>query len=161
KRRKTLLAQLGRLNFEYLRGELKRFWSLHRDLSKSIGHVHYVRADCVLLLDPSNVFRGRSGVDAEEVVFTIETINNNVVDDSALRIEEQRILRLARGELCHVVGGEMLQERERFRPANGHLTHMAHVKEAAVLSHRHVLFDHSRVLHRHLPAAERDKARAE
>ena len=46
-------------------------------------------------------------------------------------------------------------------PGDPQLAHVAHVEESGRLAHREVLGDHSRKLHRHLPAGERNEPAAE
>ncbi len=60
-----------------------------------------------------------------------------------------------------VVRGQRLQERQRFRPRDPQLAHVAHVEEPGLLPHREVLRDHPGELHRHLPAGERNEPAAE
>ena len=51
-----------------------------------------------------------------------------------------------------------LQQLPRGRPLDLDLAHVRDVEDAGVGPHGHVLLDHALVLHRHLPAGERDEA---
>jgi hypothetical protein len=54
-----------------------------------------------------------------------------------------------------------LQQVERARTSAFHGAEVRHVEHDPVFTTRAVLLEHSRVLQRHLPAAERHHARAE
>ena len=63
-------------------------------------------------------------------------------------------------ELRDVVREHRLQQLERLRPLDLELAHVRDVEDAGVGAHGAVLGDHALVLHRHLPAGERNEPRA-
>jgi hypothetical protein len=77
-----------------------------------------------------------------------------------VRITQQRVLDLPDLERGNVVGGEALQGGERGGPFDLELAHVTDVEAAHGRAHRAMLLDDAAVLHRHLPATERDHARA-
>ena len=76
------------------------------------------------------------------------------------RRRQSRILRLADAQFRRVVRGNLLHRRERVLPRQLDLPHVADVEQTGLRAHREVLVDDARVLHRHVPAAERHHARA-
>src|SRR6185503_13851427 len=73
---------------------------------------------------------------------------------------QQRVLDLPDLERGDVVGGEALERRERAGPLDLELAHVTDVEAAHRGANSPVLLDDAAVLHRHLPATERDHARA-
>ncbi len=64
-------------------------------------------------------------------------------------------------EFGDIIAGELLQQRFRARPLEFDLPHVGDIKQPGLRPHRLVLVDDAAVLHRHVPAAERDHFRAE
>ena len=91
----------------------------------------------------------------------VEPVEDHVVDDPAALVRDERVLRLAGLEPVDVVRERRLQQVARGRSLDLELAHVRDVEDARVRAHRLVLRDHALVLDRHLPAGERDHARAE
>jgi hypothetical protein len=87
-------------------------------------------------------------------------VRDQVVDDAAALVRQQRVLRLAGGDAVEVVREERLQQLARPRPLDLELPHVRDVERARVRAHSPVLGDDALVLDRHLPAGERHEARA-
>ena len=84
-----------------------------------------------------------------------ELVDDDVVDEGALRVEQRRILRLAFGQLRGIVHGDELDGIECLGPAQLDFAHVADVEDADAGAHGHVLGNQAaRVFHRHVPAAE-------
>ena len=113
-----------------------------------------------LLGDPGPVLVDVGGVDGEHEPFGPEPVEREVVDDAAVGNTEQRVLDLSDLERADVVGGQDLQRGQRLRASHLELAHVADVEEADGRADRAVLLDDARVLHGHLPSAERNHARA-
>ena len=90
-----------------------------------------------------------------------DAIGDQVVDDAAALVREQRVLRLAVTELREVVREEALQELELGRAFDVDLAHVRDVEDAAVAPDGEMLGDHALVLDGHVPACERHHPRAE
>ena len=101
------------------------------------------------------------GVHDEEVVVGAAPVGNEVVDDPAPLVGEQRVLRVAVSRPVEVVGEPRLQVVVGAVPRDLQLSHVRDVEDARGRPHRAVLAHDGRVLHRHLPAGKRDEARAE
>ena len=150
---------------ELLRGRkaelLDRVRPLDREQRALAGEVAHVRAGYLAFLEPPEVGSEVPGVDDEQVPELAEPVRDQVVDDAAPLVRQERVLRLARLDPVEVVRDEPLQELVRPRPLDLELSHVRHVEHACVGTHRPVLLDHARVLDGHLPSGERDHPRAE
>ena len=120
-----------------------------------------LRGGAAPLPDPGEVLRRVRGVRDQQEGLCPAPINDDVVHEAAGVGGERRVLRPPRHQPGHVVRGQRLQQRQRPRPADPQLAHVTHVEESGRLPHREVLGDHSRKLHRHLPAGERNEPAAE
>ena len=103
---------------------------------------------------------GVRGVHDEQVPVSAGPVDDQVVDDPAVLVRQQRVLRLAELEVGDVVREQPLQHLGRGRPLDLELAHVRDVEDAGVRPYRLVLGDHSFVLHRQLPAGERHHAAA-
>ena len=79
-----------------------------------------------------------------------------VVDDAAVLVAAQGVLRLARGDAVEVVGEAGVQEVLGAAAGDQRVAQVRHVEEADALTHGRVLGDDTAagVLDRHRPAAE-------
>ena len=68
------------------------------------------------------------GVDAQEVVFVGDFVDQDVVDESAVSVEQRGILGLAELEFRRVVDGDVLDQIERLRAAHVDFAHVADVE---------------------------------
>ena len=87
-------------------------------------------------------------------------VHDDVVDDAAAGVEQQRVLRLAVGDLA--TGCRRARSRGRrgsLRPAYLDLGHVRDVEDAGRGAHGVVLGEVGGVAHRHLPAGEVGEAR--
>ena len=139
---------------------LERARALHGEQRVVVGDVAHVRAAQLVLDEPVEVGLAVRGVDDEQVPVRVEAVGDQVVDDAAVVVREQRVLRVAGLELRDVVREQLLEELPRLRPLDLELAHVRDVEDAGVGPDRLVLGDHALVLHRHLPAGERHEPRA-
>ena len=100
-----------------------------------------------------------AGVDDEQVA-VLAPVRDEVVDDAAAVVGQQRVLGLAGCHPVEIVREHALQERVCPAPPHVHLPHVRDVEQAGRRAHRVHLVDHARVLHRHLPTGEGDEAPA-
>ena len=100
-------------------------------------------------------------VDDEQVVGRRDAIRDQVVDDAAALVREQRVLRLAVADPIEIVRQRALEHGVRGRPLDVQLPHVRDIEDAPAVSHSQVLGDHAFVLDGHLPAGERHQPRAE
>ena len=140
---------------------LERAGALNRDEAVLVGGVAHLAAARLTLLQPG-VDRGAiRGVDDEVELAVPEPVGDEVVDDSARLVREQRVLRVAVRELVDVVREHRLEEGLRRGPVDVDLAHVRDVEGAGVRPNGLVLGDDTLVLDRHLVAGERHHARAE
>ena len=140
---------------------LQRTGALDGQQRVAVGDVARVRAADLAVPDPLEVGLPVRGVDDEQVAAFLEAVHDQVVDDAAGLVREQRVLSAADVDLVEVVREERLEELARLRPLDLELAHVRDVEDAAVLADGAVLGDDPLVLDRHLPAGERHHARAE
>ena len=150
----------GQLAVDQPRHQAARLRTLHGDHRVVVQAV--VDGDVVaagLAAHPRQVALVVGGVgDGQEPVAV--AIGEEVVEHAAVLAAQHRVLRAVDGDLGDVVGEHALQERLGVRPRRLHLAHVRDVEDADPLAHRDVLLADARVLDRHLPAGERDEARA-
>jgi hypothetical protein len=101
------------------------------------------------------------GIHDEQVVVAPAPVGDEIVDDPASVVGEQRVLGVAVSRLVEVIGEARLQVVVGAVPRDLQLSHVRDVEDARRCPHRAVLAHDGRVLHRHLPAGEGDEARAE
>ena len=140
---------------------LERARALHGEQRVVVRDVAHVGAAQLALLQPVEDGLAFDAFATIEVAVLVEPVDDQVVDDPAVLVREQRVLRVAGLELVDVVRERRLQQVARRRPFDLDLAHVRDVEDAGVGAHRPVLRDHALVLHGHLPAGERDHARAE
>ncbi len=70
------------------------------------------------------------GVDAEEIVVVGDFVDQDVVDETAVLVEQAGILGLARLETAGGVGGDVIGEPERLRAADFDFAHVADIEQA-------------------------------
>src|ERR1700722_1820324 len=88
-------------------------------------------------------------------------MHNHVINESPLRIEQRRVMRLSDRQLRCVVHAEVLHGSERatrrLARANPNVTHVADIENAHRAAHG-LVFSHKsaagRILDRHIPSAE-------
>ncbi len=110
-----------------------------------------------LLLDPGQVLLARRGVDDDAEEILGEEIDDEIVDDAAVRIEHARVERLAGDlQLVDAVREQVAQELARARAVQVDHGHVRDIEHAGVAAHLVMLLDLRAVVERHVPAAEVD-----
>ena len=83
-----------------------------------------------------------------------ELVCDQVVDDAAALVRQQRVLRLVGLDPVEVVREQRLQELGGARPFHLELAHVRDVEDARIRADGTVLLDHALVLDGHLPTGE-------
>ena len=104
---------------------------------------------------------GVAGVHDQQVVVGPAAVGDQVVDDPARLVGQQRVLRLAVADPVEVVGQHALQEVVGAGSADLDLSHVRHVEDAGGRPNGPVLLVDARVVDGHVPAAEVDHPGAE
>ena len=86
------------------------------------------RARLGLALDPMKVFIRVRRVDANKKYCCRQAIKNDVVDDTAVFVEQQVILRLKGLHTRNVIGADALAQIESSLAADFDLAHVAHIE---------------------------------
>ena len=147
---------------------LDRARALNRDQAVLVGGIAYLGAARLAFLEPVVDRLAVGRVDDEQVLPVREAVDDEVVDDPALLVGQQRVLRLSVRDLVEIVREHLLEKGVSRRPVDVDLAHVRDVERAAVGADRAMLLDDARVLdghlvpgERHHPRAERDVARVE
>src|SRR5690606_8052749 len=137
--------------------DLARGGSLHRDQGVPAARVDgdRVEAGRYAAGNPRMVLLDVRGVDDEQEMVVREPVDEQIVDEGALRRGERGILRLADLQLRDVVAGQVLERRERVAPGHLDLAHVADIEEACPGANGQVLVRDAAVLDGHFPPAER------
>ncbi len=69
-------------------------------------------------------------VDAQEEMIVGDLVDQDVVDESAVLVQQARIMRLADLQLRRRVGRDVIDQFQRLRSANFDLAHVADVEQA-------------------------------
>ena len=94
------------------------------------------------------------GVADDQEAASSDAIDDQVVDDAAVRVAEHRVLRLARLERRRVGDQSAQRGRAGIRRRDQELAHVREVEQAGAPRDGAVLVDDRRVLDRHLAAGE-------
>jgi hypothetical protein len=124
-----------------------------------VGDRHVAVEGFGLLLEPGQVLLVVRRVrDREEAAPAfVEAVGEEVVEDAAVGLAQDRVLRAVRGDLGDVVGEDPLQEGLGVLARGADLAHVGDVEEAGLGADGHVLLADALVLHGHLPSRERDQ----
>ena len=83
-------------------------------------------------------------------------MHQQVIDKRALFIHQARIVGLPDDQFRGVIAGDVLDQRQRLRPADFNFAHVADVKQPGSRARGHMLGHDARILHGHVPAAKID-----
>ena len=139
-----------------------RFGTLHGDERIARARVDGDRvADTLDVLgDPCVVPGDIAGVDHQQKMRRAEAVDQQVIDERALRRQQTGVLRLSDGELRRVVGRDALDRGERVLAGDLDLAHMADVEDSSAVADGGMFVREAAVLDRHVPSAERDHSGA-
>ena len=140
---------------------LERARSLDGHEAVLVGRVAHLTSARLALLQPGVDGGAIRRVDHEIELPVGKAVRDEVVDDPARLVREERVLRVAVGQLVDVVREDGLQEGLSRRAVDVDLPHVRDVECAGVAPDGLVLGDHALVLHGHLVTRERHHARTE
>ena len=116
--------------------------------------------DCVLLVQPFDVFVGSARIDHQTEKIFSEKIHNQVVNHTTIWAQHARVQGFARHlQFINVVRQNITQKIAGFVTRNIDHTHVRDIKNPCVAAHGVVFFDLRTIVHRHIPAAKIDHAR--
>jgi hypothetical protein len=131
---------------------------LHGQQAVLVRDVADVGAAHLALLQPGEVDLAIRRVDDEQVAVGAEPVGDQVVDDAAALVREERVLGAAGLDPVEVVREQALEQLVGTRALDLELAHVRDVEDAGVGAHGAMLLDHPLVLDRHLPPGERDES---
>ena len=102
-----------------------------------------------------------AGVGDDEEPLVGQAVDDEVVDDAAVRGADHRVVGSTDREGWRIRDERGGERRTGVRPVDEQFAHVREVEQAAALADRPVLLEDARVLDRHEPAAELDEPRAE
>ena len=111
-------------------------------------------------VQPRKVFFDTRCVNDQQKFSVADAIRDQIVDDSAGIVEQERVLTLADVQFLDAVGQHRVQPCGSAATANDELAHVRNVEDADVVSDRLMFLDDACVLNRHQPAGERHHLRA-
>ena len=114
-----------------------------------------------VLGEPCAVLVETAGIDDEEPLVVIEPVGDEVVDDAAFFVEEERVLALTGVEGGGVVGEEGVEPCGGVGAGDEEFAHVGDVEDAAGGADGEVLSGDACVLDGHIPACEGDHAGSE
>ena len=138
---------------QFLHG-VSRLGALDGKLGVTAAREIHARVKAVERADVLEIFLLVGGVDTKEVMVLGDLVDQDVVHESAVRIEQPGVLRLADFQLVDGVGGGEIGELRGLRPVDFDLTHVADIENPDGAAHGLVLVDDSGVLDGHVPPAE-------
>jgi hypothetical protein len=108
---------------------------------------------------PAKILFARARVDDQQVFVVAQSMHDHIVHKRPLGIQQRRILRLSQGQPRSIVHRNTLYCRQRFRPREPDIPHVADVEDTHAGAHGVVLRHNSAgagILHRHVPSIEFD-----
>src|SRR4029453_12627509 len=130
-----------------------------RRLGRGVFNNH-VKTSCALQQGRSHN-RSVSGVRNHQEFVGATTVGDEVVDDAAVFLADQRVLALALGHGGNFAYQRIVQDRRRVRSGDPDFAHVGEVEQAGGLADGVVLGQLGGVLKGHLPAAEIREGRAQ
>ena len=109
-----------------------------------------------MILQPCKIVIRASRVDHKQKGLAGDSINNQVINDSAVFIQQERVLPCARCEVLDVVGEHPIEPLAPRSAVHDELSHMRNIKDTDMVSHCLMFLYNAAVLHRHEPPCERD-----
>ena len=88
-----------------------------------------------IVAHPIEVLLARTRIDDQQVVVFAQAMHNHVVNKRTFRIEKRRVMRLANGQPCGIVHGDVLHCVQGFRPGQANVAHVADVENADTGAH--------------------------
>ena len=113
-----------------------------------------------MFLQPGEIFVRAGGVHDEQKFLFFDTINDQIIDDSAALVQQKSVLPGADIELVDVVCEHGVEPFARAASFDDQLAHVRNVENPDIVSHGLMLLDDARVLHGHEPSRERHNFRA-
>ena len=135
---------------------LRRARTLHRKPGEIITAIFQRHARGHARLEPGKVLVNFRGVHHEQPLGLADAVDDQIVDHAAALVQHQRVLPVTGREAVHVVCKEAVQPCRRARALCKKLTHVRNVEDPECAAHCVVFVHDSRILHRHVPAAEAD-----
>ena len=114
----------------------------------------------LMTLQPREILIRSRCIDDKKIFVRRSPIDDEVVDDSAIFIQQECVLALTALEFFDVVRQHFVEPGIRLLSRDDQLTHVRNVEDSGVFSHGLMFIHDACVLHRHEPAAERNHLRA-
>ena len=138
----------------------QRLRPLNRQLRVIRACQPHIGVEPVVTANPLEILVLVRRIHAKKIVIGGKPMDQQVVHESAVGIQQPRILRLAVLQSGRPIRTERIDQLDGLRPPNLDLAHVADIEKADPLAHREVLGDDARVFDGHIPSAEIDHPRA-
>ena len=147
-----VIADGGEFHGRELFESAQRERTLDGDLCVTVARELDLGVELVGRADVLEIFFLVGGVDAKEEVIVSHLVHQDVVDEAAVLIEQPGILRLPDVEPRCRVGGDVINQANRLRPADLDFAHVADVEQAHGFAHGVVLVHEHRNTERAYPS---------
>ena len=107
-----------------------------------------------MLLQPIEIFFSARRIYYKQELVRRSSVDDEVIDDSAIFVEEERVLALTDLEAFDVIRQHSVEPLARILAGRDELAHVRNVEDAEIFPHRLMLVHNACVLDRHEPAAE-------
>src|SRR6266478_9387514 len=114
-----------------------------------------------MFLQPAEILICACGVYDEQKRFISDSIRDQVIDDAAPLIKEERVLAHSDTEFVDVVCEHRVEPLSRAQSIDNKLAHVRNIEDADVVSHCLMFLNDAGVLHRHEPSGEGNHFRAQ
>lgn len=114
-----------------------------------------------VLENPGKILVFVGGVNADQEVVLLDSIDNDVVHESAIRIEKGGILCLSVRQTRGIVAGDPLNQAQSVGSGNLQLPHVTHVEKAGGVANREMFLERAAILHGQPPSGEVDHSGAQ
>jgi len=118
--------------------DLKAFGSLHRQERGLIADVRQLHILPEMIAHPGEIFVDIGRVDHQHILFRVETVNDEIVHDTAAGVAHGGVLCLAVRQLPYIVNGDILQKIFRAAAFQQEFSHMGNIKDTGGGTHRPV-----------------------
>jgi hypothetical protein len=114
-----------------------------------------------MLLQPREIFIDFGGIDDEQKFCVAGSVNEQVINHTAVIIQQKSVLPLTDVQFGNVIGQHSVEPVARAVSRDDELSHVGNIEHSHRVSHALVFIHDAGVLHRHEPAAERDHSRSQ
>ncbi len=115
------------------------FWPLEREHGPAIRIIFNLNSDGDRMIEQPLPILIAIGSIHHDHILVGQVVNKDVIDNAAVFVAQQPVIRLALVDRCNIACGDELQEVERVGAAYHEAPHVADVEQASGVAHGSVL----------------------